>query len=1177
MKLVELFKKPVDRPIDGVIKADDDQSLFLEVEEYVLTHEVEKRLDSFLDAYNHHTTANGVWISGFFGSGKSHLLKMLSLLLENKTIEGHQVLDSFLEKCQKNDILMGDLKKACQIPSESILFNIDQKADVISKKEVDALISVFVRVFDEHCGYYGKQSYVAQFERELDQEGLFDQFKAQFKELSGKIWEDGRKRVKRLASDIDQAYSQVTQTQTSGILDKYRSDYKLSIEDFAAQVNAYIDSKEKDFRLNFFVDEVGQYIAENTKLMVNLQTVAESLATKCHGRAWIIVTAQEDMSSVVGDTTTKTANDFTKIMARFANRMKLTSQDVTEVISKRLLTKEEHGLDILSDLYHKQSANFKTLFDFTDGSLTFKNFKDKDDFIHKYPFIPYQFDLFQLAIQGLSTHNAFEGAHSSVGERSMLGVFQDVAKKIKEHDVGQLASFDLMFEGIRTAVKSTTQSAIQMAEKNLGNEMAVKILKALYLVKYVKGFKPTTRNITILMLDRFDRQLSELKTEVEQALNLLLQQTYIQRNGDTYEYLTDEEKDIEQEIKSTDVEMADVLTELSNLIYNQVYKKNKVTYSGNHQDYPFARKLDDQNKGREYELSMNVISPFHENVANEELIKSHALSKPELTILMPADERLYYDLMMYKRTEKYVRHNQGNAQSPSVNRIISEKVSQNRIRHNELLERTKTLLGESKIIVSGEQMDMASGDAVNRIEKGFESLIAKVYPNLRMLQGVNYQEEQIAHILNESGETLFGNNATEMSEAELEVISTINQNHKVGIRTTLKTLLDKFEKKPYGWSVASVLCILSKLIARAKVEARQDSQVLEDQGLVSALRNQASHPNVILHPQVEFDAKVIKNLQRFIDEYFHTKTSSKEPKLLGKEVSEALKAHVQELREYYAQKSQYGFLSSLEGPIGELEKCVGKPYSYYLSDFLNMEDKLLDIKEDLIDPMVNFMKGGHKAIYDETIRFISENQPNFNEISEMKVQDLQDKINSPGIYKGQVLQTIKALRSEIEGEIDEKLTEVKSESQAIIREIENKIYGMEEYPQLDSSQQDKIQQKFKSAESDIDTQSIIAVVLRSVRKFEDEFYPQVLNQIETWNMPAPEPTPEPVSSGGGAVQPKVSPEPIVQQPLPTVAIRDIRVSSAKPTLDNESEVDQYLQLLKSQIMHEIDSGNRVRV
>src|SRR6185312_11279419 len=143
MELKGIFASPVSRPIEGVIKADDETSLYVELSEYVLTNEVAKRLEHFLDAYNNYHSANGAWISGFFGSGKSHLLKMLALLLENRQIDGHTALDI-------------------------ILFNIDQKADIISKSEVDALLSVFVKVFNEMCGYYGKQGYIAQFERDLD-------------------------------------------------------------------------------------------------------------------------------------------------------------------------------------------------------------------------------------------------------------------------------------------------------------------------------------------------------------------------------------------------------------------------------------------------------------------------------------------------------------------------------------------------------------------------------------------------------------------------------------------------------------------------------------------------------------------------------------------------------------------------------------------------------------------------------------------------------------------------------------------------------------------------------------------------------------------------------------------------------------------------------------------------
>jgi hypothetical protein len=181
MQLSEIFLSPVSRPIEGVIKADDESSLHTELAEYVLTNEVAKRLESFLDAYNEYHGANGVWLSGFFGSGKSHLLKMLALLLENRTIDGASALDIFLPKISGDDeILRAALKRAATIPSKSILFNIDQKADIISKTQIDALLSVFVKVFNEMCGYFGKQGYIAQFERDLDSRDQYEAFKAAY-------------------------------------------------------------------------------------------------------------------------------------------------------------------------------------------------------------------------------------------------------------------------------------------------------------------------------------------------------------------------------------------------------------------------------------------------------------------------------------------------------------------------------------------------------------------------------------------------------------------------------------------------------------------------------------------------------------------------------------------------------------------------------------------------------------------------------------------------------------------------------------------------------------------------------------------------------------------------------------------------------------------------------------
>jgi energy-coupling factor transporter ATP-binding protein EcfA2 len=581
MKLTSLFEKQVDRKIEGVIKADDQASLLQEVEEYVLTLEVSKRLEAFLDAYNHYEGANGVWISGFFGSGKSHLLKMLALLLEDRKVEGHSVLDLFDKKpeVRDNEILRGDLKRAATIPSKSVLFNIDQKADVISKTQIDALLAVFVKVFDESCGYYGKQGHIARFERDLDSRGMFDSFQAAFEKAAGIPWTTGREQALLEGGNIAKAYAEAagkSAGEAEGILDKYRSEYRVSIEDFAEQVHTYIQQQPDNFRLNFFVDEVGQYIADNVKLMTNLQTIAESLATKCRGQAWVIVTAQEEMDSVLGEMGQQSSADFSKIQDRFSNRLKLTGADVAEVIQRRLLHKNQAGVEELSTLYHQQSNNFKTLLDFADGAASYRNFRDRDHFIHSYPFIPYQFPLFQSAIQSLSQHSAFEGRHTSVGQRSMLGVFQQVAVHIGDHEVGQIATFDLMFEGIRNSLKSQIQRAVLQAEGQLEDAFAIRVLKALFLVKYVKEFNATVRNVCVLMLEGFDQDIGALRRKVEEALQLLEQQTYIQRNGENYEYLTDEEKDVEEEIKNTDVETSDVADELDKLVFDHVLGQRKI-------------------------------------------------------------------------------------------------------------------------------------------------------------------------------------------------------------------------------------------------------------------------------------------------------------------------------------------------------------------------------------------------------------------------------------------------------------------------------------------------------------------------------------------------------------------------------------------------------------------------
>ena len=1185
MKLTDIFERPVDRPIEGVIKADDQRSLLQEVEEYVLTNEVEKRLSKFLDAYTIDPLsasrdvvyANGVWISGFFGSGKSHLLKMLAFLLENRSVDGKPVLDIFKEKIKYNEILRADLEKACSIPSESILFNIDQKADVISKSQADALLSVFVKVFDEHCGYYGKQPFVAQFERELDLEGKLPEFKTRFLEYSGKDWDFGRVRVNRFSNDIDKAYVTVTGQNISGIIEKFRADYRLSIEDFAEQVSSYISSRGKGFRLNFFVDEAGQYVADNQKLMTNLQTVAESLGTKCNGRSWIIVTAQEDMNTVIGEMGKQQSNDFSKIQARFANRLKLTSQDVAEVIQKRLLAKKHQGVEILTEVYHEEHSNFKTLFDFTDGSQTFKNFQDKEHFIHSYPFIPYQYPLFQAAIQSLSDHNAFEGKHSSVGERSMLGVFRDVAIKLTEKNIGQLATFDLMYEGIRTALKTKIQSSISRAEQHLQHNFAVRLLKALFLVKYVKGFKATPRNLCILMQEEFGQSIAALRQNVEEALALLEQETYIQRNGELYEFLTDEEKDVEQEIKNTEVDSKDVSEELAKILFDQIIKDRKIRYDDNGHDYAFSRKLDDQLYGRDYELAVHVISPFHENCGNIDILKSNFLGKPEITLVLLQDDRIYRDLILYKKTDKYVRLNQGSAQQEVVARILIEKAQQNRKRYEELLTSLAIQTGKARVLVSGEEMELDTTDPNTKVVKAFFDLITRVYPNLRMLRRTNYREEDVANYLQGSGETLFGNDAVSMSEPEQEMMSVIQTNSIAsGVRTTLKALVEKFEKKPYGWHLGGILCIAAKLCARGKVEVRKDSRILEEKDLLIAFRNTAEHAHLVLIPQIEFTPAQVRELKYFYEEFFDTGSGSNEPKILGKDVAEAFAAKVSELEKLVADSGHLVFISKLTPVIEFYKSFCRKSHSFYLTEMLKQEDKLFEMKETVADPIIRFINGSGYTLFNDAVDFYKTNEPNMNYLPSEDVQTLSKLLKDPDGYKSANVQTLRTVLEGMREKLKTKIAETVEQANKKIEVLQCKVAQMPEYGVLAPDREREIHTCFSSIKEKITTQTLIPVIHDIARNFEDFEYNSILNRIERWGKPLepvkPEYEAKPVS-GEGSPHGKKCEEPVQQY----VPLKNITVGFERPYLANEEDVEEYIKELKKVIMEEIKSGKRVRI
>ena len=268
MKIQDMFEKPIRREIKGVIKVGqkDDENVFQELDEYVVTTELEKYMNRFFDAYNRSLNGStdnmGVWISGFFGSGKSHFLKILSYILSNKVVENSEGVKKDAASFFTQGTKVEDEKLKDKITDISgshgdidvILFNVDSKSTTDSKINKEAIKDVFMKVFNDYLGYCGSIPFLADFERKLDEQGQYEAFKEKFEEIEGISWREGREDYYFVQDSIIQAVVELgimSEDAARNWADNAEKSYSLSIDKFAEYVKKYCEKKGKNHHVLF--------------------------------------------------------------------------------------------------------------------------------------------------------------------------------------------------------------------------------------------------------------------------------------------------------------------------------------------------------------------------------------------------------------------------------------------------------------------------------------------------------------------------------------------------------------------------------------------------------------------------------------------------------------------------------------------------------------------------------------------------------------------------------------------------------------------------------------------------------------------------------------------------------------------------------------------------------------
>ncbi|HCC06813.1 MAG TPA: BREX system P-loop protein BrxC [Clostridiales bacterium] len=989
MRIGDMFEKSIDRDIKGVIKVgqDDEQNIKQELEEYVITRELTKHFREFFENYKKGISGNtdkmGVWISGFFGSGKSHFLKMLSYLIANKEIDGQKAVDFFTDGKKITDsMMMADINLAADTSADVILFNIDSKSSADSKSNKDAIVEVFLKVFNEKLGYCATMPFMADLERKLVSDKVYDKFRADFKALNGLEWEKAREDFYFIQDDIIKALASVgvmSEDAAKNWCEKAGENYNISIEKFATLVKDYCEKKGNNHHVIFMVDEVGQYIGEDTKLMLNLQTVTEDLGTMCGGKAWVVVTSQQDIDSI----TKVKGSDFSKITGRFDTRLSLSSANVDEVIRKRILDKKEVAKQTLRLLYEKNESLLKNLVIFTADTAEKKMYADKDDFAEVYPFIPYQFNLLGQVLTSIREHGA-SGKHLSEGERSMLALFKESAVALMDKSEGALVPFNIFYNALHKFVDHTHSLVITKADENNNlspDKFDVEVLKTLFMLKYVKEIKLNVDNITTLLVDDISADRIALKKRVEDSLKRLAKETLVQKNGEIYIFLTNEEQDINRSIAQEYVETGEVINKASEVIFEDVYTEKKYRYSARY-NFPFNQLVDDRfyRNNQSNDVGIRVITPYSDEEYREDRLRMISSQENNIVIMLPNDSTFLDEITEIIKINKYITKNSANLAKSldSIRRAKQEELNEKNSRVKIYIE---DALREADIYVNGDKLNIANKDAVSRINEAMGKLVNARYNKL------SYMETMPGLADIDSAIRITNQVSMDIADARLsnqhaldDMLEFINLNTIRHTRTSLKALQDKFEKAPYGFVEFDVQWLMATLFRQGNVAMSINSQNIslvdtDSNEILKYITRKEYAEKLLIEKREKATDRQIKAAKEVMQDLLGGAAASDEDDTLISNFRRRAQAKLKDIEKIllveYRDEPRYPGKSIMTHAQDLLTSIVNKhnePMEFFkLID--TKRDELLDIAED-IGPIMSFFGGEQKVIFAKACKYV---------------------------------------------------------------------------------------------------------------------------------------------------------------------------------------------------------------
>lgn len=1019
MFLEEIYERSIHREINPAVVVSDkkENTIKAEIKEYVFTEELIEKLFLIVDTVlNKKIGKTGIWINGYYGSGKSHFIKFVHYLLDSETSDlAFEAFEKGVEKydttkpSSNDNITVSNLrilkKRVSASNSDNILFNVEDETDDGSQER---LTRIFLNMFNKFRGYNSNDVPLAiLLEKQLDHKGKFEEFKTQIELELGFNWDTDAATVAsfQLQSVLEIAKKLCPEIDIVSLHNKLSNpdNFKVGIAaTLIPELQSFLKDRDKDYRLLFLVDEVSQYIGSNKEILLNFQNIIERISDDCNNQVWIACTAQQtiDEVSIGADGVQDVQDEFGKILGRFDTRISLQSSDASYITQRRVLEKNSVGIKVLTIMYTKHKDYIENQFKINHD--LYKGYKTEKEFIIGYPFIPYQFKLIAHVFEAFQQLQ-FVIKQVKDNERSILGITHFTAKEHAKDEVGGFMPFDAFYnKQFNTNLTNRGAKAIANALELpyvQKNQFAQRVVKVLFMISNLlenqrQTFPSNIENLGVLLMDKLDQNKMQLQQKIGEVLSKLIEESIIREEKGSYFFFNEDEMDVQNLIKNQTIILEDRLTTFDEFFRPLVKIGQKVAFGQN--DFKMSYFIEGKEifRGGDFNLTVLLLD-------NTTLVqKALDLNKKDLVICINEwfnkEDQLRRDFEWYCKTNKYFSNNSGGGSGDR------SRTNENfKIRNSQLKERIENVLKqkfqETRFI---SQNTVLESDAINgvaaqdRVKNLIDYHLSGIYKMHNLSE--DYARNQEALKRSAASNQLL---IPTLSPAEQMVNDFITANNN---QITVYDLINKFDQEPFGWRFEAVLDVLVSLVKKKKREfvykGQQRYPIIDfiNKAVTTSERLSCEIVTGEEINQILLD-EVVNSYKIIFNESISGSTDKNElyDNLIAA-LSKKIKFFEPLENDYYG---SYPFGNCFQKAMHELNTWIGNrdPKKLFKS-FTESQD---DSKElfDLAKGMEDFVNANLRD-YKQLRSFVNDNKENFKELrndDQLKAQSIDEftKLNDP--------------------------------------------------------------------------------------------------------------------------------------------------------------------------------------